>query len=348
MIISKEFGKTSKGESVKIYTLTNKNGTRLKITEFGAILVSLEIKDKNDKMTDVFLGYDTLEEYEKDDCNFGAIIGRNCNRIGKGEFTINGVKYQAEKNDGDNNLHSGKNGIGKKVWKSNVVDSLKNIVEFTVESADMEQDFPGNMEIKVTYTLGDDDSLRIDYEAKADKDTIANMTNHMYINLDGHDAGDCLSQRLKVYASTFTPTDKGSIPTGEIRDVKGTPFDFLDFHVIGDRINDDYDQLNYAGGYDHNYIVDGKGMRTFAEAISDKTGIKLTCESDCPAVQLYAGNYISGVKGKDRATYEKRQGFCLETQYVPDAMNHDEFESPILKANDAYKTSTVYKFEVVK
>ncbi|MCR5273509.1 MAG: galactose mutarotase [Lachnospiraceae bacterium] len=348
MIKTEAYGKAKSGENVSIHTLTNKKGTELKVIDYGAILVSLKIKDKNDNMTDVYLGYDSLSEYEADECNFGAVIGRNCNRIGGGKYVINGVSYQAEQNDFGNNLHSGSNGVGKKVWNVESTDSEKNSITLAILSKDMEQDFPGNMTMKVTYKLGEDDSLRVDYEGVSDKDTIANMTNHMYFNLDGHDAGCCLNQELKIYAETFTPTDKLSIPTGEVRDVVGTPFDFKEYHVMGDRCDADYDQLTFAGGYDHNYIVDGEGMRPVAEAVSKKTGIKLLCESDCPAVQLYVGNYIKDIKGKGGATYSKRQGFCLETQYVPDAINHENFLSPILKANETYKSTTIYKFSIVK
>ncbi len=346
MICTEGFGVTKDGEKVNLYTLTNKKGTILKVIDFGAILVSLELKDKNGELKDIFLGYDTLAEYEKDDCNFGAVIGRNCNRIGKGKYTINGVEYQAEKNDGDNNLHSGSHGMGKKVWTLEKKDDVSNSVTLSVKSADMEQDFPGNMTMKVTYTLTEDDDLKIEYEGTSDKDTIANMTNHMYINLDGHDAGDCMDHELKIFATTFTPTTKDSIPTGEKRFVKGTPFDFTEFHTIGERIGDDYDQLKNAGGYDHNYIIEGVGMRPAAEVKSNKTGIKMLCLSDCPAMQLYTANYITSVSGKSGATYGRRQGFCLETQYVPDAINHKEFESPVLKAGEIYKSATVYKINL--
>jgi len=347
MAIKREnYGVTKNGENVELITVTNTKGTELKFITYGAILVALKVSDKDGNPVDVFLGYDTLAEYEADGANFGAVIGRNCNRTGKGQYSINGVSYQMELNDGPNNLHSGKNSTSKKVWTVESADEANNAITLSVLSKDMEQDFPGNMTMKVTYTLTEDDSLKIDYEAVADQDTVANLTNHVYFNLNGDASGSCLDQQLKLYASNFTPTDNGSIPTGEIVPVAGTVFDFSELTVIGDRIDNDDQQLIWGFGYDHNFIIDGEGFRPVAEAYSEKTGIRLICESDAEACQLYAGNHISDFNGKNGAIYKKRQGFCLETQFVPDAINHDAFKSPILKAGDVYKSSTVYKFTV--
>ncbi|MBO5371985.1 MAG: galactose mutarotase [Lachnospiraceae bacterium] len=342
-MLKSAFGTDRQGKAVEVYTLSNAKGTEAKIATLGAILVSWNFKDKNGVVRDVVLGYDDAADYLKGTCYFGATIGRSSNRIAGGKIVINGVDYQLEQNDGDNNLHSGSNGMHAVNWDVDAVS--ENSITLKYLSADGEQDFPGNMTVKLTYTLSDDDELTINYEAVSDKDTVANFTNHSYFNLGGHDSGDIFGQKLKIYADAFNPvTPTGSIPTGELRLVEGTPFDFREFKEIGKDADADYDQLSYTGGYDHNFVLDDKKeVRIMAEAICEETGIHLYGYTDCPGVQLYASNFVNGEKGKGGAVYNIHQAFCLESQYFPDSINNPAFETPLLKAGDVYKSTTIYK-----
>ena len=290
------------------------------------------------------LGYDNPADYLNHTTYFGATVGRNGNRIKNGKFTLNGTEYLLEKNDGENNLHSGSKGLCYKEWE--VEKETENSVTLSSVSKDLEQGFPGTMTAKVTYAIGEDNALSIDYEAVSDKDTVANFTNHSYFNLGGHDSGTMVNQKLKLYSSKFTPVDGTLIPTGELRDVKGTPMDFTEFKAIGKEIDAEDEQLKFGGGYDHNFIVDGKGYRLMAEAVSEDTGIHMKAYTDAPAVQFYAGNFIKKQVGKGGCAYDDRHGFCLESQYCPDAVNNPAFESPILKAGETYRTRTVYQFSI--
>ncbi|RKJ63469.1 aldose epimerase family protein [Roseburia sp. 1XD42-69] len=324
--------------------IANSKGMRAEVCTLGATLVSLFFKDKNGVEKDLVLGYDNPADYLNHTTYFGATVGRNGNRIKNGKFTLNGTEYLLEKNDGENNLHSGSKGLCYKEWE--VEKETENSVTLSSVSKDLEQGFPGTMTAKVTYAIGEDNALSIDYEAVSDKDTVANFTNHSYFNLGGHDSGTMVNQKLKLYSSKFTPVDGTLIPTGELRDVKGTPMDFTEFKAIGKEIDAEDEQLKFGGGYDHNFIVDGKGYRLMAEAVSEDTGIHMKAYTDAPAVQFYAGNFIKKQVGKGGCAYDDRHGFCLESQYCPDAVNNPTFESPILKAGETYRTRTVYQFSI--
>ncbi len=342
------FGTSSRGEAVSVYTLENKGGRQVRVTDYGAALVSILVPDRDGSLTDVLLGYDNVTGYENNTCYFGAVIGRNGNRIANAQCTIGGTTYQLDRNDNENNLHSGSKGMDTIVWK--VKEYTDNTIVLTCKSADKEQGFPGNMDVQVTYVLTQDDTLEIHYEAAADKDTVANLTNHAYFNLAGHASGSVLDHELMLRASHFTPViDSKAIPTGEIAPTAGTPMDFTTAKTIGSDIDADDTQVGYGGGFDHNFVLDKdeKGaFELFAEAYAPSTGIVMKAYTDLPGVQFYSGNFITEQDGKQGAVYQKRQGFCLETQYFPNAVNEPNFESPVLKAGDTYKTKTSYQFGV--
>ncbi len=340
----KVFGDDGRGNTVEIVTISNSRGMKAEICTLGAAVVSLFCKDKKGELVDVVLGYDKPEEYLKHTCYFGACVGRNGNRIADAKAAINGTEYRLEKNDGENNLHSGSKGLCYKVW--DVEMAGENTVTLKCLSREADEGFPGDMTAKVTYTIDEDDAFVIEYEAVCDKDTVANFTNHSYFNLSGHNSGSMEKQKLKLYCSKFTPVDDALIPTGEVLDVAGTPMDFTDFKEIGAEINADYEQLKIGGGYDHNYVVDGEGYRIMAEAFSEESGIHMKAYTDCPAVQFYAGNFIGDQTGKGGASYKNRHGFCLESQYYPDSVNQPAFVSPILKAGETYISKTAYQFSV--
>lgn len=344
-ITKKSFGTDGRGNDIELVILKNAHDTQAHISTLGANLVSFLYKDKAGIQRDVVLGHDTAEDYLKNTCYFGATVGRCANRIAGAKLTINGTGYTLEKNDGDNNLHSGSNGMGYKVWEIESMDEAANSVTMKCFSADLEQGFPGNMTAKVTYALGEDDALSITYEAVSDKDTIANFTNHSYFNLGGQDSGTVNGQKLKVYAKEYTPVAPvGLIPTGEILPVEGTPFDFTEWKEIGKDMESDFDQLKYTGGYDHNFVLENNGeLKIMAEAVCEETGIHLKAYTDCPGVQFYAGNFVGGQIGKGGAVYAAHQGFCLESQYYPDSVNKPAFETPLLKAGDVYTSRTIYQ-----
>ena len=345
-MLRESFGTDGRGNEAEVFTITNANGTQLKVTTLGAAIVSFIFRDKNKIMRDIVLGYDKAKTYlEQKGYYFGATVGRYANRISNAKITIKGVEYALEANSETNNLHSGSNGVSHKVWDVDQVDEEKNSVTMKIMSGDLEQGFPGNMQIKVTFALTEDDAVRIDYEAVSDKDTVVNFTNHSYFNLAGHDGGYIGSQKLKFYADAFTPLAPTlSIPTGEIRPVEGTPFDFTDFKEIGKEINDSYDQLVYAKGYDHNFVLRNNGkLELMAEAVCEDTGIHLYAYTDRPGVQLYTGNFIEEHEGKSGARYGERHGFCLESQWFPDAVNNPAFETPLLAAGEVYTSTTVYR-----
>lgn len=341
-----KIGTDGRGNEVELVTLENANGTQAKISTLGATLTVFARKDKHGILRDVVLGYDDPADYIKNwGYHFGATVGRNANRISKGKLTISGVEYTLERNSGTNNLHSGTNGISHKIWEIERMDEAENSVVFKIFSAHMEQDFPGNMTIRVTFALSGDDALHISYEAVSDRDTLANFTNHSYFNLAGHDSGYVGSQKLKIYAHEFTPlSEPDSIPTGEIRPVAGTPLDFTEWKEIGKEIDADYDQLHYTKGYDQNYLLENGGtLAIMAEAVSEATGIHLYASTDCPGMQLYLANFVDPHEGKGGVRYGRRHAFCLEAQYVPDAVNLKGFQIPLLKAGDVYRSETVYR-----
>lgn len=347
-MIIENFGNDGRGKDVKRITLTNGRGTEVKLSTLGATVVSFCYRDKAGVMRDIVLGYDTAEEYLSKGGRLGVTVGRCANRIANAKCIIGGIEYELEANDGANNLHSGSNGSQNKVWEIENTNEIKNSVTMKYFSADLEQGFPGNMTMKVTFSLNEEDALSITYEAVSDKDTLANFTNHSYFNLGGHESGYVGGQKVKLYAKTFTPVESANaIPTGEFRSVEGTPFDFTEFKEIGKEINADYEQLVYGGGYDHNYVLENHGeLQIMAEAVCEVTGIHMTAYTDCPGFQFYTANFLENVEGKGGVTYGKRHGFCLESQYCPDAINNPAFETPLLKANEVYTSTTVYKLSL--
>lgn len=335
-------------EQTDIITLANANGTQVTVSALGATVMSFLFKDKDGILRDVVLGYDTPSGYLENKAGyFGATVGRNANRIENARCIISGAEYALEANSDQNNLHSGTNGVSHKMWEVEKLDEAANSVTMKFFSPHLEQGFPGNMTMHVTFTLTEDDSLKIAYEAESDQDTIANFTNHSYFNLAGHDSGCIGTQKLKIYAKEITPLTAALVPSGEIRPVAGTPMDFTEFKEIGRDIDQDYDQLNIAGGYDHNYVLDNNGkLALMAKAVCEETGIHLYAYTDCPGVQFYTGNFISPHTGKGGAVYEKRHAFCLESNYCPNAINIPAFKSPLLKAGETYRSETVYRLSL--
>lgn len=341
------FGTMGDGTQIFQYSMENSRGMKAQVINYGAILVRLYVPDKNGKFEDVILGYDKLEDYYVNGANHGATIGPNANRVNNAAFTLDGVTYQLDVNDGKNNLHSHADlGYHKKVWRA--VEGTDSIT-FELESADGEMGFPGNKKVQVTYTLTEENGLKIHYHVTSDKRTIINMTNHTYFNLAGHGAGSINDHILTIHATYYTPVVAGAIPTGEIAPVAGTPMDFTSPKRIGDEIDADFEQLKLNGGYDHNWVLDGEAgtMRLIAMVEEPKSGRIMKAYTDLPGVQFYAGNSQIEETGKDGAVYKKRTGLCLETQYYPDTANQPDFPSAIFGPERVYDTTTVYKFETV-
>jgi len=344
-IISRVFGKTPSGETVELYTLRNAHGMEAAISTYGGVLVSLKVPDRTGALGDVVLGFDDFQGYLLPPPYFGAIIGRYGNRIGHARFTLDGVQYTLAKNDGDNSLHGGKRGFDKVLWKAKPLTGQS--LQLTYLSKDGEEGYPGNLSVTVVYTVTDKNELKIDYSATTDKDTVLNLTNHSYFNLSGQGNGDILHDQLTLYASRFTPVDKGLIPTGELRSVAGTPFDFRQPHAIGERIGSDDGQIVLGGGYDHNFILDrsGAGLSLAARVTDPKSGRVLEVLTTQPAIQFYTGNFLDGtIHGKGGKVYGRRSALCLETQHYPDSPNHPSFPSTELKPGAVYHTTTVYRF----
>src|ERR1700683_869571 len=339
------FGKTEDGQQVDLYTLTNKNGMEAAITNYGGTVVSLKVPDRSGKLDDVVLGYDTLDGYATGKAYIGATVGRYANRIAHASFTLDGNTYPLSKNDGDNHLHGGFN---KRVWTAkDVSGSAGQALELTYLSKDGEEGLPGNLPVKVVYTLTDKNELKIDYSATTDKDTVLNLTNHAYFNLAGQGNGDVLQQQIMIRADRFTPIDQFSIPTGELRSVKGTPFDFTTATAIGARIDQDDQQLKMGNGYDHNWVLsNGTPGSLFlgAQAYDPHSGRVLEVLTTEPGIQLYTGNFLDGIHGKDGKVYNRRNAFCLETQHFPDSPNHPNFPTTELKPGQHFESTTVYKF----
>jgi len=352
MGIKKEaFGTTPDGGKVDLYTLTNANGLKAKIMTYGGILTSLQVPDRNGDFADIVLGYDTLSKYIEANPYFGAIAGRYANRIAKGKFILNGKQYILATNNGPNHLHGGIKGFDKVVWDCQPIENDNGpALKLTYLSKDGEEGYPGNLSCKVIYTLTNDNELKINYEAETDKPTVINLTHHSYFNLAGHDSGDILTHRLMLNADYYTPVDEGLIPTGEIKPVKGTPMDFTKPTAIGKRINDDYEQLKFGRGYDHNWVLNKKGIGslTLAAAVLEP-GTKRFIEvfTTEPGIQFYAGNFLDGTNiGKGGAVYRHRNGFCLEAQHFPDSPNKPSFPSVTLVPGEKYTQLTIYKLSV--
>ncbi|MCR5250163.1 MAG: galactose mutarotase [Lachnospiraceae bacterium] len=346
MVTKSVFGETRDGKQVDCYTLTNKNGMRADVITYGAILKNLFVPDKKGKAQDVVLGYDALWMYFKNGSFFGATVGPIANRTKDGCYRVDGKKVQLPINDRKaNNLHSDfETGFHKRVWDA---EAGKNSVKLTLKKNHGEMGHPGNMTVSVTYTLTDKNELRIDYEATTDRKTVINMTNHSYFNLQGPASDSIHDTTLTIHASRYTEVDKQAIPTGALPEVKGTPMDFTKPKKIGRDIEQtDFRQIRLVGGYDHNYCIDGYNgkKKLIAEAFDSKSGRRMSVYSDLPGVQFYAGNFIAKNIGKDNYPNHPRKGFCLETQYYPDAANHEDFPQPVFGPDKAYKTSTTYQF----
>ncbi len=347
-----DFGNTKAGEATTLFTLTNPSGITAKVTNYGATLVALEVPDKDGILADVVNGFDNVAGYEGDGNQyFGCTTGRVCNRIAKGKFTLDGVEYTLATNNEPNHLHGGGDkAISKQVWTGTPVAGQAAVV-FTLTSPDGEEGYPGNLSMKVTYTLTDENELRIDYEATTDKATPVNLTNHAYWNLAGAGSSTVLHHELTLNADQYTPTDDTLIPTGDIDPVVGTALDFRTAHVIGDRIPDkDATQTDEAKtatlGYDHNFVLNGRaGCHRFAARLKDPgSGRVMEIYTDQPAIQFYSGNFLKAQTGKVNRAYAFRSALCLESQHIPDSVNHPQFPSTILRPGDTYRTTTVHKF----
>jgi len=342
-IKTESFGKTPDGREVDLYTLTNPDGLRARITNYGAILVSLEVPDRDGKLADITLGYDTLDGYLTRHPYFGATVGRYANRIGGASFKLDDVEYRLAANNGPNHLHGGIKGFDKVVWKAEDVtaENDKATVKLIYLSKDGEEGYPGNLSCTVTYTLTKDDELKISYEAETDKTTIINLTNHSYWNLAGQGTGDILGHQVTLNADKYTPVDEGLIPTGEIRSVKDSPMDFTKPMTIGSRIG------QVGSGYDHNYVLNSGGgtLALCARVYEPTSGRVMEIHTIEPGIQFYTGNFLDGsITGKSGKVYNKHYGFCLETQHFPDSPNKPDFPSVVLKPGQKYTTVTVHKF----
>ena len=337
------FGKKD-GTDIYLYTLENKNGMKAVLSNYGALIIRLWVPDKNGETADVALGYATLEESLVNGNFYGALIAPNANRIGKAAFTLNGKTYNLDVNDGENNLHSHRDlGTHKLIWDA---AEEENAVTFTLQMKDMELGFPGNKELKVRYELTDENELRMVYDGSSDCDTVLNPTQHCYFNLDGHGAGTINNHVIQINASAYTPTYPGSIPTGQIAPVAGTPMDFLQPHAIGERCDDEFEQLKMAGGYDHNWVLDNfDGTVRKVVEVSNASGSRtMEVYTDLPGIQFYAGNFMEDEIAKDGKAYGYRTGFALETQYYPDTPNRPEFPSDIFGPKRPYHSETIFKF----
>ena len=348
-ITKADFGKTPDGQAVELYTLRNAKGAEAKIMTYGGIVQSLTMPDKNGKLEDIVLGYDNLQGYVDKTPYFGALIGRYGNRIGGAKFTLDGKTYTLAGNNNGNSLHGGEKGFDKVVWQvaEAEVDKHGPELELTYFSKDGEEGFPGNLKVTAEYTLTDDNELKVEFTAKTDKPTVVNLTHHSYFNLRGQGNGDILGHVVQINSDKTTPVDKGLIPTGDLADVTGTPFDFRKPVAIGARINDPDTVLQYGPGYDHNWVINkaaGKfGLQ--ARVVEPVSGRVMEVLSDEPALQFYAGNFLDGtIKGKGGVAYQHRTGFCMEPQHYPDSPNKPQFPSTELKPGKTYHNVIVYRF----
>jgi aldose 1-epimerase len=347
-IDQESFGHLPDGTPVTRYTLNAANGLRVTLTDFGGTICSLWAPDRNGELADVVLGYDRIEDYLSGKSFFGGIIGRYGNRIADGRFVLDGVEYALPKNNGVNHLHGGPDGFDRVLWKAEALAESIPAVRFSRLSPDGEQGYPGNLKVEVTYSLPEKDTLRIDYRATTDAPTVVNLTNHAYFNLGGHDAGTILDHELLLAADRYTPVNLTLIPTGELASVRHTPFDFLESHRIGERIEQADTQLEIAGGYDHNWVLAagvGEKLRLAARVRDPRSGRILEVLTTEPAIQFYSGNFLAGHDvGKGGVVYGHRSGFCLETQHFPDSPNQPKFPSTTLRPGEVYDTTTVLRF----
>ena len=347
-IDKKPFGVTKDGIDINQYILKNSNGMQISVINYGGIITSWKAKDRDGSYEDIVLGFDNLSDYESSSPYFGALIGRYGNRIKEGKFSLDGVDYTLEVNNGENHLHGGVKGFDKVIWEveKEVKESSASLILRHI-STDMEEGYPGNLDVKVIYTLTNDDELKVRYEAETDKKTIVNLTQHSYFNLSANLSRDILAHQITIDADSFLPVDKTLIPSGELRGVEGTPFDFRKPKRVGDDINEDYTQLTFGNGYDHCWVLNNQnvGVRFVASAYDTLSGRSLEIFSDQPGIQFYSGNFLDGtLKSKDGGNYEFRSGFCLETQHYPNSPNHESFPSVILNPGEKYNTETIFRF----
>jgi len=346
MVTTENFGSTE-GKDVFLYTLKNKQGDVIKLTNYGAAIVEIMVPDRDGNKANVTFGYDNLEGYLNGDPYFGKVVGQYANRIARGKFTLDSVEYTLAINNAPNALHGGPTGWHSRVWTSEVLKGTDfPAVKFTYNKPDMEEGFPGNVVAEVVYTWTDANEIVMDYKVTTDRRTVINITNHAYFNLHGAGVGDILDHEAVIRASAFTPVDSTLIPTGELRPVEGTPFDFRTPHLIGERIGEAYDQLILGGGYDHNYVLDNL-EEVDAEVFDPSTGRVIQVITDQPGVQLYTGNFLDGTQtGRNGMVYQYRSGFCLETQRYPDSPNQASFPSVILTPEEPFLSSTTFRFGV--
>ncbi|MCG7600623.1 galactose mutarotase [Halomonas sp. McH1-25] len=350
------FGQLPDGRTVDVYRLSNANGITMRVINYGGIIVSLKTPDAQGNFDDIVLGFDSLEGYLSETYRqanpyFGALIGRYGNRIDGGEFTLEGTRYQLATNDGDNHLHGGNRGFDQVLWSAKPFDDESGVgVVLSYVSPDGEEGYPGRLETEVTYTLTDADALDIAYRATTTKPTPVNLTQHSYFNLDGEGSGSILDHRLMINAEAFTPVDETLIPTGEIRPVAGTPFDFTEPTPIGERIEQDNRQLAFGKGYDHNFVIKRESPQSDESVLAARvwepdSGRMLEVETTEPGIQFYSGNFLDGrLTGKQGEPYEHRSGLALETQHFPDSPNQEEFPSTILRPGESYQSHTIYRF----
>jgi aldose 1-epimerase len=341
-----DFGRLPDGTPVRIYTLSNRNRVEARITNYGGTVVSLTVPDRNGNLADVVLGFDSLAQYlAHPDPYFGALIGRYANRIAQGRFHLDGVEFHLDQNNGPNSLHGGARGFDKKIWTARELPD--GGLELQYRSKDGEGGFPGDLTVTATYHLTDTNELRIHYGATTDRNTVINLTSHSYFNLRGAGSGDILGHLMTLYADRFTPVDSTLIPTGELRGVAGTPFDFRKPTAIGARIEQNEEQLKLAKGYDHNWVLnqDGKGLALAARVEEPESGRVVEVLTTEPGIQFYTANFLDGtIRGKGGKIYARRSALCLETQHFPDSPNHQTFPSTILKPGDRFQSTTVYRF----
>lgn len=346
------FGVLASGDSVKLFTLKNASGMEVAISDLGGTIIKWTAPDKDGKFEDITLGSNNPEDYLSNTKYLGALIGRFGNRIAKGKFILDGKEYTLAVNNGPNSLHGGLNGFNAAIWTATPIEGAEPALKLTYLSKDGEEGYPGNLNVEVVYTLKADNSLSIDYKATTDKSTVVNLTNHAYFNLKGEGNGDITDHQITINADKFLPTDAGLIPTGELKPVKGTPFDFTTAHLIGERINDTTDiDIKLGGGYDHCWVFTDQSnkLKSIANVLEPVSGRTMEVFTTEPAVQFYTGNFLNGkATGKSGKKYEFRYGFCLETQHFPDAPNQSAFPTTVLKPGETYTSTTVYKFGVKK
>jgi aldose 1-epimerase len=344
------FGMMPDGSKVELFTLSNAGGMEVRAMTYGGIIVSLRVPDRNGRVDDVVLGQETAAAYAKNDPYLGALIGRYGNRIAKGRFTLDAKTYQLATNNGPNHLHGGIKGFDKVIWTAEPFQKSDSAgVIFSYVSADGEEGYPGTLKVRVTYTLTPQNQLIVDYHATTDRPTVVNLTQHSYFNLAGQGTRDILDHRMQINADRITAVDATLIPTGEFLPVEGTPFDFRQPAPIGARIDSDNEQLKYGPGYDHNWVLNGTGLKLAARVSEPTTGRTLEVSTTEPGIQFYAGNFLDGtIPGKQGRVYKRRYGFCLETQHFPDSPNHPNFPSTTLRPGEEYVSQTVMRFGVEK